>query len=70
MLEAHPGALVLLREFGVAQALCCFNLRDKALSLRLEGLDGSWRDLVDGGLPASLRQIELEPYQVLWLERE
>ena len=51
VLEAHPGAFVLLRESGVAQALCCFNLRDKALSLRLEGLDGTWRDLVGGGLP-------------------
>ena len=69
VLEVHPGALVLLRESGGAQALCCFNLRDEALSLSLQGLDGSWRDLVDGGQPAPLGRIELEPYQVLWLER-
>jgi len=70
VLELHPGALVLLREFGGTQALCCFNLRDEALSLGLQGLDGSWRDLVDGGQPAPLGRIDLEPYQVVWLERE
>ena len=69
VLEAHPGALVLLRESGGAQALCCFNLRDEELSLSLQGLDGSWRDLVDGGQPAPLGHIDLGPYQVLWLER-
>jgi sucrose phosphorylase len=69
VLEAHPGALVLLRESGGAQALCCFNLRDETLSLGLAGLDGSWRDLVDGAQPAPLGRIELIPHQVLWLER-
>jgi glycosidase len=69
VLEAHPGAFVLLRESGGAQALCCFNLRDEALSLRVEGLDGRWRNVIDGGQPAPLGRLELEPYQVLWLER-
>lgn len=69
VLEAHPGAFMLLRESGGAQALCCFNLRDEALSLRVESLDGSWRNLIDGGQPAPLGRLELEPYQVLWLER-
>ncbi len=69
VLNAHPGALVLLREGNGAQALCCFNLQAGPAVLRLEGVQGRWRSLEDGRPVELGSRLELGAYEVLWLER-
>lgn len=72
VIHAHPGALVLRRESSGRAVLCCHNLRREQISLRLPAQPGAWRSLLDENrAPLSIDgTLTLEPYQVVWLEKE
>jgi sucrose phosphorylase len=70
VLDIHPGALILLREAGGRQALCCYNLRNETIYLHFTGLPTRWNDLLkDAGEVNLDKGLILQSYQVVWLAR-